>query len=153
AFFSSWSAVADLVEGRGLDPLTQGRRLDPLTRFSLLVAATLAGTKTSEEAEPPTRLAGTIRMWLERAYNLHSASPSSKERRASLWSIACDRTARLAVKESRKTIKADAARLLFDLSCRDIRWVVIDSGIDATHPCLVDEEKALAEPGRNEKWY
>ena len=33
-------------------------------------------------------------------------------------------------------IKADAARLLFNISCRDLAWAVIDSGIDATHPAF-----------------
>ncbi|WP_313915745.1 S8 family peptidase [Tahibacter sp.] len=53
-----------------------------------------------------------------------------------IYSITCDRKANLAVAESRKTVKADAARRLFDLSCSGITWAVVDSGIDATHPAF-----------------
>ncbi len=53
-----------------------------------------------------------------------------------IYSITCDRKANLAVAESRKTVKADAAQRLFDLSCSGITWAVVDSGIDATHPAF-----------------
>ncbi len=33
-------------------------------------------------------------------------------------------------------IKADAAIRLFALDCSDLTWAIIDSGIDATHPCF-----------------
>ncbi len=36
------------------------------------------------------------------------------------------------------TIKADAARRVFDISCRGVTWAVIDSGIDGTHPAFID---------------
>jgi len=39
-----------------------------------------------------------------------------------------------------ETVKADAARRLFDTSCRDITWAVIDSGIDGSHPAFRDHE-------------
>lgn len=36
------------------------------------------------------------------------------------------------------TIKADAARRVFDVSCRGVTWAVIDSGIDGSHPAFID---------------
>lgn len=33
-------------------------------------------------------------------------------------------------------IKADAAIRLFALDCSDLTWAIVDSGIDATHPCF-----------------
>lgn len=36
------------------------------------------------------------------------------------------------------TIKADAARRVFDISCRGVTWAVIDSGIDGAHPAFID---------------
>ena len=33
-------------------------------------------------------------------------------------------------------MKADAATRLFDLNCSELRWAVVDSGIDATHPAF-----------------
>lgn len=53
-----------------------------------------------------------------------------------IYSITVDRKTRLAVADSRKTVKADAATRLFDISCRGITWAVIDSGIDARHPAF-----------------
>jgi serine protease AprX len=40
-----------------------------------------------------------------------------------------------------ETIKADAARRVFDMSCRDVVWAVIDSGIDGAHPVFRDHSK------------
>ena len=54
-----------------------------------------------------------------------------------LWAVNRNRPARPALWRSRNAIKADAATLLFDLSCSDICWAVIDSGIDATHPAFL----------------
>lgn len=41
------------------------------------------------------------------------------------------------------TVKADAAAQLFNISCKDITWAIIDSGIDAKHPAF----KAPPMPG------
>jgi hypothetical protein len=44
-----------------------------------------------------------------------------------------------AVVRSVPAVKADAARTLFSVKCRDICWAVIDSGVDAAHPAFVDK--------------
>jgi serine protease AprX len=71
-----------------------------------------------------------------------------------LWRVDRNRPAAAAISRSILAVKADAAVRLFDLDCRDLRWAVVDSGIDATHPAFRkrDEEgkpyaKAF-EPGR-----
>lgn len=43
--------------------------------------------------------------------------------------------------ESIRTVKADAARRVFDTSAADLVWAVIDSGIDATHPAFADPDQ------------
>jgi serine protease AprX len=43
--------------------------------------------------------------------------------------------------DSRRTIKADAAQQVFQLDTRNLRWAVIDSGIDATHPAFSKTHK------------
>ncbi len=53
-----------------------------------------------------------------------------------LWAINLNRPARHALWRSRNTVKADAATLLFELSCRNLCWAVVDSGIDAGHPAF-----------------
>lgn len=63
-----------------------------------------------------------------------------------IYSITVDRKTRLAVAESRKTVKADAAKRLFDISCSGITWAVIDSGIDGRHPAFWRKPKTA--PGK-----
>lgn len=60
--------------------------------------------------------------------------------------VSVNRPAAGAVQRSRNTIKADAAGRLFDLSCADLGWAVLDSGIDARHPAF----RRLDEDGRPE---
>jgi serine protease AprX len=53
-----------------------------------------------------------------------------------VWSINLNRKASAMIWRSTGAIKADAARNLFKVKCEGIRWAVIDSGIDATHPAF-----------------
>ena len=53
-----------------------------------------------------------------------------------LWRVDRNRPARAAISRSILAVKADAATRLFDLNCGDLRWAVVDSGIDATHPAF-----------------
>ena len=53
-----------------------------------------------------------------------------------LWTVSRNRPAGPAMWRSTLAVKADAAIRLFQLSCKDLRWAVIDSGIDATHPAF-----------------
>lgn len=55
--------------------------------------------------------------------------------------------------EANCAIKADAAKRVFEVSCRGITWAVIDSGIATTHPAFVDHfrRKDEAEPPRRIK--
>jgi hypothetical protein len=53
-----------------------------------------------------------------------------------LWGISVNRRASTSVWRSRLTVKADAAARLFDSPTTGIRWAVLDTGIDATHPAF-----------------
>jgi subtilisin family serine protease len=57
-----------------------------------------------------------------------------------------NRAAWTSVQESRLAIKADAAKQLFNISCKDIRWAVLDGGIDARHPAF------RADPASKKPW-
>jgi serine protease AprX len=57
-----------------------------------------------------------------------------------LWAISRNRLVHTSVYRSRIACKADAATRLFRLSCRDIRWAVIDSGVDARHPAFAQRQ-------------
>ena len=53
-----------------------------------------------------------------------------------LWRVDRNRPAAAAISRSLLAVKADAAVRLFDLDCHELRWAVVDSGIDATHPAF-----------------
>ncbi len=60
----------------------------------------------------------------------------ASEARPMVYSVSINREASPTVARSTLAIKADAARRLFAISCREITWAVIDSGVDARHPAF-----------------
>jgi hypothetical protein len=64
-----------------------------------------------------------------------------------LWAVSCNRRAHTALWRSTRAIKSDAVDRLFESSCKGLRWAVIDSGVDATHPAFRrrDEHGELLE--------
>lgn len=57
-----------------------------------------------------------------------------------LWSIGLNRRAKAAIDKSVSSTKADAARRVFNVSCKDIAWAVVDTGIDRTHDAFIGEQ-------------
>ena len=55
-----------------------------------------------------------------------------------IWQIAQNRPVQMM--GGSETVKADAARRLFQASARQLTWAVIDSGIDSSHPAFRDHE-------------
>lgn len=53
-----------------------------------------------------------------------------------LYTVTRNRPVNSTVWRSTLAVKADAARRLFNISCRNLAWAVLDSGIDATHPAF-----------------
>lgn len=64
------------------------------------------------------------------------------DRRGSIFQVTLNRPAELALIDSVPAIKADAARGLFSISCAEIGWAVVDSGIDHRHPAFRDQKLA-----------
>ncbi len=58
-----------------------------------------------------------------------------------IWRITKNRSVNLAVAKSAMTVKADAARRLFNVSAKNITWAVIDSGIDGSHDAFKNTTK------------
>jgi hypothetical protein len=58
--------------------------------------------------------------------------------KAEIWLVSLNRRAVPALEKSVPAVKADAARTLFKVKCNDIRWAILDSGIDGTHPVFLD---------------
>jgi hypothetical protein len=69
-----------------------------------------------------------------------------------VWAVSTNRRVQASVWQSRIACKADAATTLFGLSCRDVRWAVIDSGIDARHPAFArrkDKDERVETDGKD----
>ncbi|HYI49280.1 MAG TPA: S8 family serine peptidase [Allosphingosinicella sp.] len=60
-----------------------------------------------------------------------------------IFQVTLNRPAEAALAESVPAIKADAARHLFSISCRDIGWAVLDSGIDYSHPAFAEHDSKM----------
>ncbi|MBV8858481.1 MAG: S8 family peptidase [Acidobacteria bacterium] len=67
---------------------------------------------------------------------MEGAAPVKADEGGLAWSVNLNRKASAMIWKSTTAIKADAARRLFEVNCEDIRWAVIDSGIDAAHPAF-----------------
>jgi len=73
--------------------------------------------------------------------------PDLAERRHGLlWTVNFNRRVEVSVWLSRETVKADAARRLFQIDCGALRWAVVDSGIDATHPAFRRRDGSERDP-------
>jgi serine protease AprX len=70
---------------------------------------------------------------------LHTENPSL------IWSVNLNRPAQTAVWLSVPAVKADAARRLFDISCKHLCWAIVDSGIDATHPAFYRRDEGTID--------
>ena len=75
----------------------------------------------------------------------HAAPPE----KPLVYVASLNRTAWTAVQQSALAIKADAGRNLFQISCKDIRWAVLDGGVDARHPAF----RTDPEPKKAVKWF
>lgn len=57
-----------------------------------------------------------------------------------IWQVSLNRKAMPALQRSVPAVKGDAARTLFNVRCDDIKWAVMDSGIDGTHDVFKDRQ-------------
>jgi serine protease AprX len=57
-----------------------------------------------------------------------------------VWQVSLNRRATPALEKSVPAVKADAARTLFSVNCREITWAVLDSGIDGNHEAFQNED-------------
>jgi serine protease AprX len=93
-------------------------------------ARTKKGTLTSPT---PARMA-------KAAADLGRQATSSGDDKPLLWLVSRNRTATTALWDSVRTIKADAARRVFEIRCRAITWAIVDTGIDARHPAFLTQD-------------
>jgi hypothetical protein len=91
-------------------------------------ARTKTPGQSKDRAIPPRRVVEALQRLL------NGVKPEKCE--TYVHSVSVNRAAESSVAKSRVSVKADAAYRLFDLSCAELSWAIIDSGIDATHPAF-----------------
>lgn len=142
-------------------------RLLGFYRIVGLIAA-LAGDRTSRkravrllaDMQAEESVAGAARRELAaimvagwRDSGLTLLPPGSKK----IYAITRNRAATLAIQQSVRTVKGDAAQNLFSIDCSDLTWAVLDSGIDRRHPAFLrraaDENLPPAERSRVTETY
>ncbi|MBB3219567.1 S8 family peptidase [Pseudoduganella umbonata] len=134
--------VADTVHGAGPEG-GHGALVRLVNVAALYVGLGLLGVTRDSigEAALQARLRGAARAVLRALADCcdgdrHGAGGLPPGALPPLWHIARNRPARHAIAASRRTVKADAASRVFDTGGRGVRWAVVDSGIDASHPAF-----------------
>jgi len=124
-------ALARAIDGETSDPMM--RLIDPQVIWMMRVigtigaqAAGLGKTRAMTSTAIVTACADLVR----------DIPPATDDAIGLVWSVTRNRPAEVAIWRSTMAVKADAARRLFEISCKHLTWAVIDSGIDATHPAF-----------------
>lgn len=135
-------ALVDELERPGMPGVGGGESPDLLWVMRVVGRIQLARTKdVGDDAEPSER------DLVEAAKELLVAGDVATAGQAPLlWRVDRNRPAATAIDRSMLAVKADAAVRLFDLNCRDLRWAVVDSGIDAEHPAFRKREMVDGKP-------
>ncbi len=89
-------------------------------------ASSVERIRSIQRHAAPDKLAAAIRAIYRRGL-------TEAEGKRLVWTVSLNRRASHALTRSVPAVKADAARTLFRVDCKDIVWAVIDSGIDANH--------------------
>jgi hypothetical protein len=73
---------------------------------------------------------------------------------SSIGRVTLNRPVSASIHRSQRTVKVDATRALFGVRCNEIRWAVVDSGIDARHDWFrlsrPDDGRLWADPFEND---
>lgn len=102
-------------------------------------AASIARTAVDSLTEPTTIRETDLQT--QAAGGTREIMDSDRRWNPIIQRIFIDRAAEMAHREAICAVKADAAQLLFEISCKDIAWAIIDSGIAATHPAFYDHAR------------
>jgi serine protease AprX len=119
----------------------------PWDRYAVLAGVILwAGRQKEKSTESGVNIADLVARitdpnpiieeidWLLGEIKKH---PLQKEKL--VWQVSLNRKVMPAVEKSVLAVKGDAAKTLFNVRCDEIRWGVLDSGIDGTHPVFRGE--------------
>jgi hypothetical protein len=102
----------------------------------ILLAEQVQPEGISPEEQFKLLLEDEARLFQEVLRVLADPLPAADARKYPIWLVTRNRPASSTVWRSTLTIKADAARDLFNISCSKLAWAIVDSGIDARHPAF-----------------
>lgn len=119
--------LARAVDGDMSDPML--RAIDPQVIWMMRVIGTI-GTAASGRKRTSTAIVEAC------ADLVRDLLPADKDDNSIVWSVTRNRKAEVAIWRSTMAVKADAARRLFEVSCKHLTWAIVDSGVDATHPAF-----------------
>ena len=131
-------------------PSPETQELPAIDRFVALAGLILwAGEHTpSKKMKTPVSAADQVTYILKQAkpktiapllLKVGAEMMKEERRKPLVWQISRNRKPLPALTRSIPAVKADAAHTLFKISCREIGWAVIDSGIDGAHPAFRDK--------------
>jgi subtilisin family serine protease len=153
------AGLADEDSGKSDAPLeVGGARITGALLWLVRVAGVIARLPErcpnglEEERDPAKVLEGLSKEHTELVgafFDLLKDVTDPPEDQEPLWSVNINRRAETAIYKSNATVKADAARQVFDVTGKGIRWAIVDSGVDATHPAFRRRDmsgKAVSEP-------
>lgn len=119
------------LEGDMSDPML--RMIDPQVIWMMRVIGTIGARANSTGRK---RAKTSLAIVNACANLVREIEPAQEGNKGIVWSVTRNRTAEVAMWRSTMAVKADAARRLFEVSCKHLTWAIIDSGIDATHPAF-----------------
>jgi len=132
-----FSRGAELLDGK--NSLAEKLNQDFLARKHLGIETQMERDKRLEQKRASYKAAKAARESIVQSFvGLYDnwSSPTEYPNGRFIWRVTKNRRVNLAVAKSALTVKADAARRLFDISCDKITWAVLDSGIDSRHPAF-----------------
>ena len=135
----------DITEASSFDSIVAGMEPSLFWMMRILGAIALAA-EGKYKGDPVAQSGKMIEACADliRSMDLSEAQPDSL-----VWSVSLNRNAIASIWRSSMAVKADAARRLFEVSCADLTWAIIDSGIDANHHAFRRRDatgKALDQP-------
>ena len=136
--------LARAIDGDMSDPIM--RMIDPQVIWMMRVIGTIGARAISTSRTRKITPTAIVDACADLVRNMSAATD---EGLGIVWSVTRNRTAEVAIWKSTMAVKADAARRLFEISCKHLTWAIVDSGIDATHPAFrVRDSTGKPEEGK-----
>lgn len=136
---ASWIAALwpqDARERTTAPPLAHAQAPPPYDFLKFIRLAAIINHADSRENSTGTSAAEQATQSFQALFKGWPSDPRRPPTEGSIFNVTLNRRAEAMIRDSVRAMKADAGWSLFDVSCRKVRWAVIDSGVDAMHPAF-----------------